>query len=200
MIISVFLLTAWAILQVLSKESPPTPMKTQPGGARPGGLPPAPRLPDRGPARSAQAGGSFRNAEPSDEIIILSAETLRHPAPVTPRAGGGARPRTTKRPKSSSQGASGAREEIARTKTLGGSVTQNLVQTLEKSEPLLPLAIGTSPLLAMSSESARPSVQVEPVPPPVDLATALGSQSRVREALILNELLQPPLALRNRRR
>jgi hypothetical protein len=88
-----------------------------------------------------------------------------------------------------------------RGKTLGGGVNQSLGRTLERPEPLLPVAIGISPL-SIAPESARSpeATTATPMASAVDIRAALMSPSRLREAFVLNELLQRPVALRGRTR
>jgi hypothetical protein len=203
---TIFVLSSivWALVQILTKEAPPTPNRGQSLGPRPGGLPPAPRPPVREPAprwtppvaQPASAGSRLANA--SDDVIILSAETLRTPLPVTPRpAGAAARARPARKTKPTTPAAPG-RPEPAR-KLLGGGVTQSLSQTLEKPGPLLPMAIGMSPL-SIAPETVRAPETTSPTPTStLDVRAALMSPSRLREAFVLNELLKPPVALRSRR-
>jgi hypothetical protein len=205
---------AWALIQLLGKEMPATPGRSSTGGT-PGGLPPAPRPPDRG-SRSAQqmpATARWVNPPPpaasppprlpnaSDEVIILSSETLRNPLPVVPRTGVTAqKTRTVRRPKTP---ATPARPEPARSRSvLGGAVTQSVAQSLERPIDLQPLTNAAALASSQAAETPRPSGATDrgSPQPTIDVKSFVESRARVREAFLLSEILQPPRALRKLRR
>ncbi len=64
---------------------------------------------------------------------------------------------------------------------------------------LNPLAPPQSPLSAQETARANPSVASAPSSSADSLRLLIASPSKLRETIILNELLQPPLALRRTR-
>jgi hypothetical protein len=188
LIVPALVLIAWAINQMTSKEAPPVPKRPPlPPGRPPGGLPPAPmpgerlgpreviwtEAPPPPPRRELPAG--------PDEIIILGTETrpVRPSSgrPTTqPRARGPRRPRPAQAP----------RPEPPRPK------------------PPLSSPVTTTGLGPTSAEAQRPAPLLDrPQSAGIDLdvlRAALASPSRIREVMMLNEILQPPRALRPRGR
>jgi hypothetical protein len=177
-----FFLVLWALNQLLNKEGTPQP-QPRPGGLgpRPGGaLPPAPRPAERprtaaaGPARPAPA----RVGPPGrdDDIVILRSESVR-PAP-------GAR---TNRGRAARAGKPKAAAEVVPRQTDGRSLT-TVAPSVAPSAAAAPASQGT----LLIGVPARLTGQ--------DIRRALGSLDRVREAILINEVLQPPVSRRGPRR
>jgi hypothetical protein len=149
-----------------------------------------------------------RRLAPGEDLVILSSETrsTRHPKAVGPTASrqaqGQGQGRTTKQSRRPRQA------DRARPTTLAQ----------EDAAARLAPRLGTSPLVGplvmvggLSGDPTYPdqpgsaTTLPEPGLPPrtvpvvaLAMKEAVGSPQRLREALVLNELLQPPLALRRR--
>jgi hypothetical protein len=195
LVIPGIILLVWAVTQLFNKENAPPPSPRGPSpGPRPGGLPPAPRPLERtaageptlrfGPSSAPRPAPAPRG----DEVLVIREPTRPAPVarrPVRPRA---VPPAPPKRP------------EPAPARSLTTSVSQSLPRDIETSLKIQPL---TSTATA-ASESTKVTAAVGPGTAPsalqLDLRQTLADRNRVREAFILNELLQPPLALRPSRR
>jgi hypothetical protein len=183
LIVPAVLLLVWALNQLFNKEVNPPINRGTGLGPRPGGLPPAPRSMDRG------TGGN------ADDVLVIRPETIR----AQPRPGTSVAARRQARAKPAAP-APAKRPEPAPSRTLGAPLSQGVAQTIDRPLDVRPLAQATS----AQSESAKVTAPIGPatVPNPalLGLRAALGSPARLRETFVLNELLQPPLALRGRRR
>lgn len=187
----------WVVNQLLNKELKPTPNPAErPGGVGPGpgGPPPAPRTSPRDPRDPAMRfsnaptarQGAVRSAA-DDEIIVIRAEPPGFPA-RPPGSGAVKRPARQK--------SAPAKPPESPSRPLTSGVSQKLGSALDHhslvEEP-------TSLLLSMP-----PAVSTDPgtMPSPtvVELSKILGSQQAVREAFLINELLQPPLSMRRNHR
>ena len=80
-------------------------------------------------------------------------------------------------------------------------VAQNVNQQLSSSIALSPLSEQAGPLSVQTvgTASAMPMSSTNPKARTLSIMAALGDPARVREAMLVNELLQPPLALRGRK-
>lgn len=213
LIIPAIFLIVWAISQLANREEPqPKPRPLPRGG---GGLPPRP-LP--GP-RPREAGGPReqppmrwgepaeplatvpqepeprRGPAPPDEIVILGTEIRPpRPTPHRPASRGSSRPRPAPGSRRTPQTPAPIRPEPitpphADLSGLGSLTT-----------PIQPFATGAQgrPLPIATPAAAPGPPTIAPMPITEQVRGALGSPERVREALVLNELLAPPLALRRR--
>lgn len=183
-VIPALVMIVWAISQVMNREAPqPPPGRGGPWPNRPpGGLPPA-RMPGEGagpreviwqegpppPPRREPAAGP-------DEILILGTETRPvRPAPPGP-------PRRTRRPRPAQAGA--PRPEPARPKS-SSLVGDRSAATSLKSAPGTP---EPSPATAAPRDAVAPRA--------AGFREALADPARLRDALVLGEVLGTPLALR----
>jgi hypothetical protein len=225
LIVPAFFLIVWALNQIFNKETPATPARGNrpvgpPGGGRPPGppQPPKQREEDRAFAAADPKSGVWTSSASSprdnspvviagdDEIVILSSETVRRPPPAKARTQSSSsanRPRPNRRPRP--PGPDGDTPQ-----RLGGNISQSVRQTIERT-PLDMKAITQSPPLNVStdlrsshgsatmlSSTASIAGSAGPAAELFDLQGAIRDRSRLREAFLLNELIQPPLALRNR--
>lgn len=196
-------LIAWALNQVLNKETVATPNRGQPLGPRPGGLPPAPRPLERkvanspyGPGRSTSSSAPGRTSL-DDEIIIIRAENVRPAsnAPARPQAR-----RTAGRAKSPQAAPARRPAEPPAPELLGGKIATSVAQTVSLAgRPLNDL--GASSIVAASSPAGASLTMGQPINlNSANLLSTLKDPIRVREAFLLNELLQAPVAKRTRPR
>jgi hypothetical protein len=89
---------------------------------------------------------------------------------------------------------------------LSGALGSQLPISQQMSRPLAldPLAMPHSPLLATGPRNLSQTVSEatrmpdRPVPVTDDFRLLLNNPAKLREAVIVNEILQPPLALRRR--
>lgn len=205
LIIPALFLLAWALNQVLNKEVRPAPP--------PRGPVPDPfrnRLP---PAQRPAAGTLLERLErtapppprpspalnPGQEFVIIETESRpsRSPsaAPTPSRAG-----RRNRNPKRSQQGGSsggsspkkGDSQDRNRQSGIG-----NLATGLTSAPVNVPLA-GIGNLSAGAANLDPPEVVRNPALG--TLRDAIASPERIRQAILLNEILQPPIALRRSRR
>lgn len=184
LVIPALFLVIWAVNQLLGKEEVTAPPRGQPIGPRPGGLPPAPRPPasqevPQGWTSSPTAPPQPPTPRPKpvafqpEDVFVIRADgdSIVRPAP-----GPALRPARSKPPRK--------RSEPAASRRLG--------------EPL-PTSVNAAPIdvnLGVSSSSPTPVPTTTAHP----LAELIRSPGRLREALILNEVLGPPRALRGVRR
>jgi hypothetical protein len=223
LIVPAFFLIVWALNQILSKETPATPARGNRPVGPPGGRPapakpkPKPNEEDRAFAAADPKSGAWVSASDSrgnkpvvlagdDEVLILGSETVRRLPPAKPRtqSSRGNRSKSERRPPSPAD----AEKQAQR---LGGNISQSVRQTLSstsvdmksisQSQPLTSLAVdvrGISGASAMVSSTASTAGSAGPIAEVFDLHGALHSRTRIREAFLLNELLQAPVSLRGR--
>jgi hypothetical protein len=150
-----------------------------------------------------------------DEIVII--DEMRRPGASGPtfspssavvrpassgpaRRGGRARVASSPVPK---------RPEVAPQRPLSAGLKAPLASTqpIARSLVLSPLTMPASPFLAGDqrdvvravAEASRPSTQPVPAPPSGDLRLQRITAAQLRESIVMNEILRPPLALRGRR-
>jgi hypothetical protein len=190
-------LLVWALTQLFNKEVNPTPNRTQGFGPRPGGLPPAPRPLERG--SGLDSGGAFSSGSStrrgSDDVLIIRAEQTRPPRL------GPTNPSTRRQPAKGKQAAAPPKLPDAGPKrALSTSVSQNVAQQLDTTLDVRPL----TETAANPVTSAQPTTPATPGgalnPTLASVRQMLTSPSMVREAFVLNEILQPPIAARRVRR
>jgi len=228
LIVPAFFLIVWALNQILNKEAPATPARGSRPVGPPGGRPPTPAPASPPKRKQNAEERAFATADPKsgawvsspdargnppivlagdDEVIILGSETVRRPPPAKPRTqssarAGGAKP--NRRPPK-------AAEAEKPPQRLGGNISQSVRQTISQapldmmsitqSQPLTNLAVdvrGINGASSMVSSAASAAGSAGPIAEVFDLQGALYSRARIREAFLLNELLQPPLSLRGR--
>lgn len=200
--VPLLILAFWGLRQIFERESPPANRGPAPGPG-PGGPRPIDNLAARDRARDpslrwsgpppgrTSTGPTVRGqAASDDEIIIIRSDSILPQNSLPGRQGQGRRPQ---RPKSN---APGRVNEPIRPAPLGGQISQTVGQLIGQQQGLGPVDQKAS-----LHSSARSQVSASPTPSPTSdaLARALRSPERLREAFLLNELLQPPLALRGRK-
>jgi hypothetical protein len=197
----------WAIASLFSRENRPAPRPAQPLGPRPGGFPPPPgQRPGPRPgqvtlgadqaARFGNPGGANPRGGMGDEILIIRPEAQR--TPVRPTSSGAA----ARRPSKARAAAAPApkRAEPAPNRGLSGLSGHGVSQQLA-SQPLEAIR-----LLGVQSGLSQPSstgpATASPRPPsdsPVDPLNLFNSRDKVRAAILMSEILQPPVSMRRRR-
>jgi hypothetical protein len=216
-IVPLTFLAIWALTSLYNREAQPLPPRTvrPPGpldpkpGTRPATFRPEPsgrvdpslRWPsqpggDRPPARRPVG-------RPDEEILIIE-ETRRPGAQPPSRANpGGSRRGARSRPAPS---VSPKRPEPASLRPLTGALGPPVPIAQQMSRPLElnPLSMPASPLMGTETRDLSKTVS-EPtrmpdrlVPVTDDFRLLLNNPAKLREAVIVNEILQPPLALRRR--
>jgi hypothetical protein len=210
------LLAIWALSSLFRNEAKPQPgghaLGPRPGGplhppgARPGARPgtamsrdPAMRwgnppgtegLPRRPPGR------------PNEEILIIRSETNRGGRPPAPRPGpGSAPPKRGTRSKAAPATAAKRSEPTSARPAVdqpGSLVSQHVEQTIEGQSLSNTTRANAAADAVTALYDARPkSANRTPL---YDLQSLVGSAEELRKAIIVNEVLQPPVAMRNRRR
>jgi hypothetical protein len=200
-------LAIWALTALFTREAKPLPGRIQappnPYAPRPASAPNLTRTtpversqptirwsPQGTPAPVPRAGGN------DDDIVIL--ESTRQVRPGTNQGRGVAPAR-----RSRSKPAPPAKPApVAPPKLAGTGVSQSVNQQLSSSMPIAPLTVQHSPTIVQSVAS---SVQRDEGS---DIAlhrlgairAMLYDPARLREAILINEMLQPPVALRKRAR
>jgi hypothetical protein len=214
-IVPLTFLAIWALTALFNREAQPLPPRTgrpqPPGGPGMGGpsTPVRPESLNRDPSLrwSSPVGdrpAARRPARPDDSILIIE-ETQRSPATTSTRSSAGAAPRRGSRARQAPAG-SPKRPEPASSRPLSGALGSQLPISQQMSRPLAldPLAMPHSPLLATGPRNLSQTVSEatrmpdRPVPVTDDFRLLLNNPAKLREAVIVNEILQPPLALRRR--
>jgi hypothetical protein len=217
-IVPLTFLAIWALTSLFNREAPPLPQRMgrpQPPGG-PGG-PGAGGATFRTEALAREASlrwatpGSVDRAvvrrppgRPDEEILIIE-ETRRPAGAPVARSAAGAGPRRSGRSRPAAQPPKRPPEPPA-ARPLGGALSTSAPLTAPINRPLElnPLALPASPLHAAPHDLARsvsePTRQAgRTTVAGEDYRVLLSDPSKLREAIVLNEILQPPLALRPRR-
>jgi hypothetical protein len=134
--------------------------------------------------------------------------TSTSPALANSRSSRGSTSRRAARSRSAGGAASLKPVEPERPRALTGLVTESLAQKKTKRLEITPLSAPLTPMVSapLTQTSAAPTADgAGPAAPSpaltgADLRTLLSSSNRRRELVLLAELLQPPVALRPRRR
>ena len=195
LIIPAILLIFWALSNLFNRESAAQAKGQSPLGPRPPGYPGA-RPPERArpPSQPPRPGPSGRE----DDVMIIRAEPNRPGRAANPQQrrnpGRGRNPQQAQGRKPDAVAAR-PREQ------LGGRISSDVSQSLAQQMDIRPLSESTPATVNEMSPSV-PTMAAGTTPPSTifDLRTALATQGRIREAFLLNEVLQPPMALRNRGR
>lgn len=188
LLVPAIFLVLWALHQLFNKENAPPPTNRPGGGLgpRPGG-PPRPatdygrEVPYRDPTGPVPGPTRAASSAPEDEIVIIRSETAR-PAGV-----GGGPPRDARRPprprpSRPGRGSREPRREAPEPRPGPEAPVPATPPPPTTGGPASPILIGLAPPLSAD-----------------ELRRALTSPSRIREAILVNEILQPPKALRGRR-
>jgi len=209
LIVPLSFMAIWALTSLFNRESRvkpgtrPTPLRPNPGpmtGPRSGeptlrwNTPMAPNRSTNPPGRTPiRVGGD-------DGIVILSSENMRNERETGGRTvlglGG-------KRPTKGKPVVPPRKAEPSPPRSKLAGVSQNVNQHLTNTN------LELTPLMAMPPGSAMPSLGLSSLPtatpdmigaiPRTATAIALNDPKKLREALLLNEILSPPVSMRNRR-
>jgi hypothetical protein len=205
LILPIVIAVIYLINAVVNKEKAPPTRGLAPTSRTGGSLPPAPRPPAREPALrvpqpTVQRPSSQRRPGQPEEIVVISDLSRggrpqpARPAPSSPQRRAG---RTRGGPSASSPRPPDAAPE----KAVRGWVSQTVSQTIDRPLDLRPLtetqSIGGT---ALSAQTTSVSFTSAPeISSTADFRRMIADPASIRDALILSELLQPPLVLRNRR-
>ena len=201
-IIPVGLLIFWALSNLFNREAPRAAARDRmsPLGPRPGSGFPPPRPPDR--AAGSQASSPARYPQQSEDIIILRSETNRTPVRTTqnPRRGAG-RGRAAQAQPSRKQEVIPSRNRDYVGEKMNTDVNQSITRTMD----IRPLTESVTASQAMASSPTRSAATATTLTIGTilplssdDLRAIVNNPARLREAFLLNELLQPPVALRGK--
>jgi len=192
----------WALTVIFRRDVQPNPpgarRTSESGGPRPQ-QPFSPRPPERRPVPASQARPENRN-RPVDRdtgIVIIETETRR------PVSGNATRAPVGKAAKSKGAGAK-KKGETPTPRALSSSVAKSMHPLDNRPMDLKPLAPVHAPLLSQEAHNLTQTAEVlSQSPSPhrveqIDLRRLLSTHSKIRENLIISELLGPPLALRPR--
>jgi len=192
------IMAIWAITSLFNRESKPAPIRPT------GPMPPGPRPTDPtlrwSPTASPQNPGPRRVAIGDDDILIIPSDGARAPRPGQARPIPTVGPRRAAKAKPAPRAARPVEPATPRARLAG--VSQNVNQQLLKS------SLAMTPMEAMPSAASPMSLGLSSVPSaPVHaplvtisaVAAAISDPVRLREAFIINEILQAPLALRTAR-
>ncbi len=175
--------------------------------------PPSARWPESsGPPRPAAPGGLAH-----DGIVILDPDMRRSqpsaggpssaPSAMAPRNQRGGQTRRGSRSRPPSNAIQTKPAEPGRQRALSSLVTQSMSQQKNRPLELTPLDSPLAPLGAPLTQLATSALREQPrswdVPAAFDgaaLRAMLASTNKLRQVALLNEILQPPLALRRPRR
>jgi hypothetical protein len=215
-IVPLAFLAIWALTSLFNREAQPLPPRT---GRAPGSGGPRP-TPGGQAARPAterrptlQTGESFvRRSEPDrrpsqrstrspdDGIVILESETKR-PGSSSQRIGAPSLRKGARGRSGSAQTAK--RAEPTTPRMLASSMTSQASIASEVAQPrsLNPLVLPHSPLLSTNTAEPPKAISVADAAARAtltsgDLRMLIGSPQRLRESFLMNEILQPPVALR----
>ncbi len=202
LIVPLSFLAIWAVTSLFNRESKPVGRPSGPLGPGPRSGDPTMRwgAPNPEPNNASTRRGSANGGD-DDILVIRSSPPLRpgqaRPNPVGPGTLGARRGSKAK-----AAAPSPARAESVSTRPKLAGVTQNVNQQLTRSmldlSPLITSSpSATSTTVGLSTALSAPSKSTY-VAPSIVLAMSLRDPSRLREAFLVNELLQPPVALRPR--
>jgi hypothetical protein len=217
-IVPLTFLAIWALTSLINRESQPLPPRANRPPGPPGPRPATPLVPPRPPERRSEPpslepslrwqatgsgdrqGGRRPSGRPDDDILIIESEPRRAPASSSPnRPGAGNAPRRATRARSAPPAAK--RPEPPAPRALTATLAREAETQIGRHLELNPLGRAASPLATQELHDIGKVDQPATAPSAKagDYLALLTSSARVREAVILNELLRPPLALRRPR-
>lgn len=213
-IVPLTFLAIWALTSLINREAQPLPPRTgRPPGPprpRPGGGPPSlGRPPERRvepfsrdastrrpmPANQGRPAPPQPGAGGDDGILIIESESRKPTLPPGSRRGSRSRSASVPAPK---------REEKVTPRALTASMGEEAAANQSRNRELTPL---TKMLVPLSVPVSQEVAATPHTPARSASLSALTSQeimlllktpAKLREAIILNELIQPPLALRGK--
>lgn len=190
LVIPAIFLVIWAVNQLLGKEEVTAPPRGQPIGPRPGGLPPAPRPPVSRDVSQGWPSPASSPAPPQVKPKAPSTDTddifvIRGDADPFVRPG---------------RGQASARRQ-SRTRPAAPPKAPEPAAPKRLATPL-PTGLITAPIdVKLNAQSFANTPPPQPLTAPAHpLAELIRSPGRLREALLLNEILGPPRSLRGTRR
>ncbi len=194
LIVPLSFLAIWALTSLFNRETKPMPTARSTGPTPPFGPRPADPTLRWSPTSVQQNAGLRRVPVGDDDILVIPSDASRQARPGQPggpRRPGRAKPVASPAPLKKIEPVSG-RPRLA-------GVTQNVNQHLTRATlDMLPLTAmpptATSTTLGLSTSPS--ALARNSVPWVSALATSLSDPVRLREAFVVNEILQPPLALR----
>jgi hypothetical protein len=201
-IVPLTFLAIWALTSLFNRESKAFPPRAAGGPQPPFGPRPGEPTMRWTPPASTPNPGVRRVPLGDDDILIIQ------PDPARPSRPGQARPvqpTGPRRPNRSRQPIPTVKKPDAPVSRprLGG-VSQNVNQQLANPTAMTPLSTIASMATSTGSDLAdapsAPSRTTSPLPTISTLIPLMNDPTRLREAFLVNELLQPPLALRKLKR
>lgn len=214
LIIPAILLIFWALSNLFNRENNAN-AAAQARGATPGPRPsgyPGPRPGERERDRNRTVVTTSRPAPPrprDDEVLIIRAETNPPPGRANNQAPGRSSPTTAQRRNAVRGKAAQVPQPrkpdaptVRHVDLFDAKISRNVDQAATKPMEIRPLTESVAAVVTQSSLSSVPTMAAGLTPPStiLDLRIGLATQGRIREAFLLNEILQPPMALRNRDR
>jgi hypothetical protein len=226
LIVPLTFLAIWAVTSILNRETRPQPGRPMQGlGPRPGGggggaggggLPTAPGMrPAERPGTALSRDPALRWGNPpgvqstppsrpigrrDEEILVIGPEHRADRLPAPRPGASAAPPKRTARAKAAPTTAA-KRAEPTATRARVGSTATSVQQQLA---PLDSASLSGTPTANAASQAATAVYDARPksatTAPLFDLRSLVGSRDELRKAIIVNEVLQPPVALRKRRR
>ncbi len=196
LLIPALFLVLWALNQLFNKEAAGA---NRPGGGlgpRPGGAPPTPRPRPR-PAHQPEPIGARPAGE--DEIMILESEPRRLAESRRPSNAPNRKPSRSGQNRPGRKPLSGSSLPKAMDTKTGkpGSFAQASGLTTQTTQTSQVTSVSEDRATAgLSAETAK----VESAFSSARLRESLGDLNRVREALVMQEIFQPPVSVRVRRR
>ncbi len=201
-IVPLSFLAIWALTSLFNRESKAFPARPAGPQPAPGPRPGEPTL-RWGPTAPPPPTGPRRVAIGDDDILIIPPDPARaaRPGQARPLAGPQAGPRRGAKARPAAPAGRRA-EPVAPARMKLADVNQNVNQHLTQSTlDLAPLSAmppsATSTTLGLSTSPMSHAAAV--LPTVSSLTNSLADPVRLREAFMLNEILQPPVALRGRR-
>ena len=198
-IVPISFVAIWALTALFNREAKGLPARP-PGGPPQGGPRPVDPTLRWGPPAAAPSPGVRRVAMGDDDILIIPNDPMRpaRPAPSQPRQG--AVVRRPLRGRAANQPPKKPEPAPSRPKLAG--VSQNVNQSLATPSGLTSLTT----IVPMTTETGSDLANAPSAPSVTSavvsvstLRPLMADPIRLREAFIVNELLQPPIALRGRR-
>lgn len=199
LIIPAILLIFWALSNLFNREGAAVQGRGAPGAR------PMPRPGDR-PRPVATTARPVPPKRPNEEVFVIRSETNEPPGRSNnqpPGRSNSPQKRNSNRGKGS-QSSQPRRPDAPKPRHVDlfdAKIPMNVNQSVTKPLEIRPLTESVADT-RIETVPSNPSMAVGLTPPSTiaDLRVGLATQGRIREALLLNEILQPPMALRNRGR
>jgi hypothetical protein len=191
-------LALWALTHLFNREAKPLPNRVQ-GPASP--YAPKPQAPtrtvtvERSPTLrwSPQGTKNGMRLGNDDDIVIL--DTPR-PGKGAPARGVASARRSRPKPIAPAKPASGGQPKLA-SANFSQSVSQQISSSITIEPLTAPLESTSVPTVGASAPRGEEGVSFRRS---VSVASLINSRDKIRDAILINEILQPPLSLRGRGR